>query len=394
MARLAISLLLSLVVGAALYYALANKMVPEVQATPVEALLCGIAASGLVLLILDKLQTSLLKSRIAARLAELPNFEADITRRLADLESRMASADGPGNSAASHFGGLSSVLDEASANADNDKGLDSAAANVIPFEAAGRIKDAPVQARRGKSRPGNSDITEMIEMGKIEAWFQPVITLPGRKPRFLEAVPHFPETPGHEAFALKNLRSQAPLVDRQMLARSISLARKLDRDGQACTILWPVDRLTLNDRANFEAVEPTLDANAGRAHLIMPVLQWRHFRDFDADTIARLETLRGLGYQMALANCPSSGAVEGALATGMFRILMVDAELLVSDGLNWRELQKNEDFTAYSAELAATSVETEEQVMDLIDGDVLLAQGSLFSKPKRLKPELASAAKG
>ena len=88
---------------------------------------------------------------------------------------------------------------------------------------------------------------------------------------------------------------------------------------------------------------------------------------------------------------------------GLFDMVMVDAELLTSESEAWREAltmpiagrtgRGRNAASMAEHEIIATNVDTEIQVMAMIDTDILLAQGDLFSAPKRLRDDRPSAAK-
>ncbi|MEZ5871782.1 MAG: EAL domain-containing protein [Nitratireductor sp.] len=445
MARYLAIPLIALTFGAASGYALLKYGSYLMPVSMIDAVLAG-AISSILLVALGAYLVFVRYWQLAARMQQgLSGFEADIVRRLARLEAKTEKDVEKGDRSAFSASFSESVAElRALANEDlesdftsdhdyEDHEGENPAGNVIRFDPAGRNRDA-AQPRNGiadgtmspdgtiagarKVRLTQARLDEALSTGLVEAWFQPVVTLPGRKTRLLEAVAHVNDLQklhsGEGSSRSKSARqvgegqlqgyaSHAGQIDHLMLVRGSTLARKLDRQDQSCTILWRMDINTIRDEAAFDACNVTLNNSSPGPRLIKPLVEWRHLRSLDDAGMARLHLLVEEGYRLAISNCPSPQRMAEALESGLFDLVLADAELLCSESEEWRQaltrsaskLAKGRSGEAVKGEpeMVAINVDTEAQVMALLDNDVLLAQGTLFSAPKRLRDDKASAAK-
>ncbi|MEZ5790867.1 MAG: hypothetical protein R3D34_08780 [Nitratireductor sp.] len=459
MARYLAVPLVALLAGAVSGYALHSFGGALLKTTLLEAVLAGAVIACLLMVV----AANLVFARywhVASRLQKgMGIYEADITRRLAALEiavgnlaqtaqqlgerQPLVSAENAATNlrASAVERGYGDDTEFLASSGQGDAGSQSAPANnVIRFDPASRGREAgetqhgetnvpaiatPTGSSARKIRLTQQRLADALEKGQVDAWFQPVVTLPGRKTRLLEAVPHVEgaqpsggRTTGSKAEAgerngsrqvsgqLQGYSSHAGQIDHLMLVRASTLARRLDREDRGCTLLWRMDLATIRDAASFDACKVTLKGAAPGPRLIKPLIEWRHLRSLDDAGVARLHSLAEDGYRLAIANCPNPQQMAQAMESGLFDLVMIDAELLTSESEAWRDgvtrLETGRQAGGRTGaavpprlgiEIVATNVDTEMQVMALIDNDILLAQGGLFSAPKRLRDDGPSAAK-
>jgi len=366
MARPLVIPLIAALVAGAIGYSLASFAIPGLpRLSPYEAALAGGLAFFLLLALASHAVNARLAARIEARLGGLDAFDSDLRKRVTRLEARIGEIAEAAPKAAPAGEPQAKVEEPASEGA-----------TVIPFEARGR--GAP-QARLSGER-----LDQALGDDAIEAWFQPVVTLPGRKTRFFEASPHLRGQAGGKARRLDPGYAGAAEIDRRMLTQSLTLLRELDRAEKALGVIWQVHLPLLDDATAFSAVERMLEANRAFAGQLICRIDHRDHGRLDQAQADRLHRIRALGFEMALGNCPAPTARDAALESGLFSILMIDAARLVASRLDGAAAKSHtaRGLGRGAAEIVASNVTGEEQAVALIDLDVMLAQGDFFSPPR------------
>jgi EAL domain-containing protein (putative c-di-GMP-specific phosphodiesterase class I) len=178
-------------------------------------------------------------------------------------------------------------------------------------------------------------------------------------------------------------------VDLQMLDQAIRLARELEQGNRNCGVIIRLNWRQSGLPGNAEKLLGIASASSGLCDRLLFEVPLPDFSRFDAKSNKLLVALRDLGYQMALSQCGDSGTAERALLTGLFRFVMPDSNLLMSpDRIAMFRLLKIEgpDGRNVPIEIIAKGIENEEAAIEMIDQNILLAQGPLFSPARPLKP--------
>lgn len=345
-----------------------------------DAVLFGAAIFFFVLALANHVAATRLAGRLRARLAGLDEFDADLRRRVGKLETVLAQlaldqARQPAAGPAAERREAGAATTVAEADADDAK--------IIRFDPDARQRPVPSTAR-----PAGARLADALEHDAIQAWFQPVVTLPGRKTRFLEAIAYLAPRDGDEAAPGRRIEpgyATDPEIDRSLLLQSLTLLRELDRAEKALGIIWPIHGTLLADVAAFTAVDRILEANSAFAGQLVARIDHRDYCGLDAGQIARLHRVRELGFAVALGRCPVPATNVEAVRSGLFSILFMDAARLIAA---WLELDRPKSQAVAppaGVEIIACDVASEEQAMALIDQDILLAQGDFFSQPRPLR---------
>jgi len=333
----------------------------------------------------------------------LAAFEADMRRRIARLESgmeqgvetRMAvNAIGHARGHAANETPAESKAGSVGAPQAGEPGSESD--KVIQFDPAARGHGAHLpQARLIGAR-----LAQALDRNQIEAWFQPIVSLPGRKTRFFEAVAYLTEAPEGKAKhaaqsdegsdigrAIEPAYSSAPEIDRRMLLQSMRLLRELDRTGKHAGVIWRLHQTTLADTHAFAGIERILDANGALGGRLIARIDHRDYASLDAAQTDRLHRLREMGFTLAIGNCPDTRSAREAVKSNLFAIVIIDiARIVVDDGEErpiHRVVARGQGHP--EVEIIASGVSDEQQAMALIDQDILLAQGDFFSEPRPMR---------
>lgn len=343
-----------------------------------DAIVAGAAIFFVVLALAHHHAANRMAGRIRERLSGLDSFDADLRRRVARLEETVARIALDGRTAAS-----AGPAPDATAAPTNGNATE-ADDNIIRFNRDARQRPEP----QPSARPAGARLAEALEGNAIQAWFQPIVTLPGRKTRFLEASPYLVSGKDAGRDVARRIEpgyGNSPEVDRRMLLQSLTLLRELDRAERALGVIWPIHLPLLDDFAAFHSVERILETNSAFAQHLVARVDHRDFAGLNNEQTGRLHRIRELGFSLALGNCPVPATDVEPARSGLFKVLFMDAEKLIA---NWLEIdapKAGRSAAEIEAEIVASGVATEEQAMALIDQDILLAQGEFFSLPRPLR---------
>jgi hypothetical protein len=260
--------------------------------------------------------------------------------------------------------------------------------NVVSLETAQR--ERAQQERRLK--PRSQDMDAAIAEGRFEAWFQPVVTLPQRKTAYLLAVPHLavsrgPALPREEWARAAARLGRASVADQQTLVQAIKLVRDLRRKGKPCAVIWHASRATLQDGQRFSEILDLLKANSALRDLVVCEISLSDYRQLKAEETDRLFGLRDAGCRLCLGGCADLVAMAKALKSGIFSLAAVEARAIIEGAaadISTGGLEPG-------SEIIATNVLNEADAIALIDFEIGLALGPLFSPPRPLKRDLGAS---
>ena len=305
------------------------------------------------------------------------------SKRLKALEARLRPSDVP---AGTHYIANSNRAVEAMQNGAVELGGDS---KVISIDKAKRSGKA---AAKAEPAPGKIDLAECIENDRVKMYLQPIVSLPGREVPAYEVLASVAQEDGKRIPATElagvNSKELLPKVDQAMLKQAIGLLRKLKRERQTIDLYWNISKASLNLVRHLEAIADIFNANRNLLSHLVVEISLDDYTSLTKKQMSALAKLRELGAGLAIERCEDVEASIRAIETGMFSHIKFPADMMEhyvgedteSEGQKLAEAARN-----HPIRVIASHVEQEHQVLSLIDVDVELAQGLLFSEPKPLQ---------
>ncbi|KMO35154.1 EAL domain-containing protein [Methylobacterium aquaticum] len=223
----------------------------------------------------------------------------------------------------------------------------------------------------------------------LEIHLQPIVSLPQRKVAFYEALARLRvgETLLSPAEFVRVLErhGRTTELDRLMLARVTAIGQHLASRGSETPVAYSLSPGSLFEPGFLRAVGRLIDLHpelAGRLILALPQRSWR---SLDAEQASALRSLRE----------------RIGLAVDRVVDPRLDAATLAARGASYAKVGVDTLLSEHGADLAlalarsgirlvAEGVEREADVPDLIDLDLPLAQGTVFSPPRVVRPEVLS----
>ncbi|AWN54098.1 EAL domain-containing protein [Methylobacterium sp. 17Sr1-1] len=259
--------------------------------------------------------------------------------------------------------------------------------SILPREAAPAPR-RPFVPEPAAETHSEAEILAALAQG-LEVHLQPVVSLPQRKVAFYEALARLRVgeallSPA-EFLRVLERHGRTTELDRLMLARVTAIGQHLASRGSETPVAYALSPGSLFEPGFLRAVGRLIDLHpelAGRMILALPQRSWR---SLDAEQASALRSLRE----------------RIGLAVDRVADPRLDAAALASLGASYAKVGLDTLLGEHGAALAvslarsgirlvAEGVERETDVPDLIDLDLPLAQGAVFSPPRVVRPEVLS----
>jgi cyclic-di-GMP phosphodiesterase TipF (flagellum assembly factor) len=261
------------------------------------------------------------------------------------------------------------------------------------------VREARAAGERSEIRRFGA-VMEALENDRIELHLQPVVSLPQRKSRFYEVLARLrlaDETILVPAEFLPVLEKSGFVTDfdRKVLTRAASIARHLSGRGSDARVSCNLSPASLEGGILRAAVR-VAEAYPDIADRLVLELSQRCWRALDADAAGTIAVLRQKGVGFALDRATDLRLDPLALAERGVGYVKLPVELLLRPetgrGLDIAVGDLAAVLTRAGIRLVAERVEREEDVPNLIDLDVALAQGFVFAPPRAIRPEVLTPA--
>jgi cyclic-di-GMP phosphodiesterase TipF (flagellum assembly factor) len=397
-----------------------------------------VALTALTFLVLYNAVSMRLRDRsdVGGQIADLSRGTADLARQVAEFGRRLALVEGRVVSANSaNQDRVQSVSGEiaelgvlvqqlALSVANHDDMLSSRApANdppehrqtQLPFVAeAAQESVAPAAEPAAAVTPSSTDasaagrssaqmlaaVKSAVEANHIDIYLQPMVTLPQRKVRFYEAVTRLRDdkdeilTPD-DFIGTAEAAGLMGRIDHAVMLRCIQVLRRLLVRNKEVGIFCNVAAATLSNPATFAQCLDFLEANRALAASFVLEFKQSTFRNLGPRETEHLAALAQRGYRFSIDHVTDLRIEPRELADRGVRFIKVPAALLLDQRQTSASDIHPSDLSdllgRFGIDLIAERIEGERAVVDLLDYDVRFGQGFLFSAPRPLRPETASA---
>lgn len=274
------------------------------------------------------------------------------------------------------------------------------------FEDAARPRTEPSFVAPDGPFAGMSEADAMalvrraVDRDGVEVFLQPIVTLPQRRVAFYEALGRLRLDTGEmvDAADFVPLAREAgvmPVVDNIMLFRCVRIVRRMSLKSKDVGIYCNISARTLADAEFFQQFVDFIGDNRGLAESVIFELSQAEFDALGPIEQANLEALGELGFRLSVDNVRRLDLDCARLADRRVRFVKVDGDLLINPpeaaGANIHAADLGRLLQRYGVQLIATRIESEAQVVDLLDYDVALGQGRLFSPPRPVRSDVLRA---
>lgn len=244
-------------------------------------------------------------------------------------------------------------------------------------------------------------ILAALNSNRVELHLQPIVVLPQRRVRYYEALTRIRDSHGElleaAAFMPEAVRSGlVARIDNLLLFRSIQVIRRLLARNRDAAIFCNVSSLSLVDDTFFPGFLEFVQNNRNFAEILVFEFSQEDVAAMGAVELECLTALSDIGFRFSIDRITDMKMDFKAWAARGFKFAKLNADYLTGR----REVEHGHihpsDFGdllhRYGMELIVDHIETEAQVLEVLDFDVELAQGFLFSPPRPVRAEILQGA--
>ncbi|MCA1297736.1 EAL domain-containing protein [Stappia indica] len=276
-------------------------------------------------------------------------------------------------------------------------------ASRAPREAVPPVERTRVRHGTPPARHGRPDlamrqtIQEALDTSRVDLYLQPMVTLPQRQVRDYEALTRIRDANDTMLepvdFIEEAVRARLmPAIDNLMLFRAIQVLRRLSSRNRSSGLFVNVSSQTLVDERFFPGFLDFLRGQEGYGeHLTFEFTQ-RDVADMGALEHESLAALADLGFRFSVDRVTDLRMDFKALADVGFRYVKVHANRLIGGEALQTSHIHPADFSdllrRFGMELIVDHIETEAQALEVLDLEVRIGQGYLFSPPRPVRPEV------
>ena len=248
-----------------------------------------------------------------------------------------------------------------------------------------------------------------LDAGRVDLYLQAVVSLPQRRTQFYEGFSRLRDETGRVLMPAEFLSVAEPgglvaAIDNLMLFRCVQIVRRLARQDRKVGIFCNISLASLGDEEFFPPFMEIMAANRDLAGALIFELGQAAFDARGAIQARNMAKLADLGFRFSIDKVTNFGLDFQDLARADVAFVKIAAPLLLdelhdADGrLTLRSLPDLEaaDLAAlarrHGVELVVEKVESERQVVDILELDISLGQGHLFGEPRPIRDAVLAEA--
>lgn len=244
-------------------------------------------------------------------------------------------------------------------------------------------------------------VRRAVEANRIDIFLQPIVTLPQRKVRYYECFTRLRSEDGETIFPTDYLdvaerAGIMPGLDNQILLRSVHLLRRLASRSRDVGLFCNISPTSLASAVFFRDVMAFLEENRGLAEMLILELPQATVQTLGAVEIEALGALAEMGFRFSVDQVTDLRGNFGLLQARGFRFAKISADLMLDNqaalGSDIHPADLANHFARLGIDLIVDHVETEGQVVDLLDYNPKYGQGFVFSPPRPVRNEMVQGA--
>ena len=263
---------------------------------------------------------------------------------------------------------------------------------------------APRKAEAAMPAAPKSEMLDVIQRAlidnRVDLHVQPIVGLPQRKLKFYEALSRLRAPDGRTIMPAQYLAvaEEAGLmstVDNLLLFRSVQFIRRLTARQRDVGVFCNVSLASLTDAQFFPQFVDFMRAHRDLIDQIVFELPQSAYDAMGPGEEASLAELAKLGFPFSMDHVTSLNFDLDAMRRRGVRFVKVAPSVLLAPGAREVEGIAIEDLRPLLARngiaLIGERIETERQVVDLLDFEIDYGQGFLFGEPRAVKDDAADA---
>lgn len=272
-----------------------------------------------------------------------------------------------------------------------------------PASGNGITNGASTQAYATNSPLGHLDDADVLDMvrqsiadNKVDLYLQPMVTLPQRKVKYYEALTRLRSKDGKLILPADYIRVAEPagimpMIDNLLLYRSVQVVRQLTRRNRDVGVFCNISAHSLVDTEFFPQFIDFMEHNRSLAGSMFFEFSQSVVSGLGPVEVESMSALADHGFRFSMDHVTALDFNPQDLSERGFKFVKVPADLLLSSsedtGAQIHPADLSDLLGRNGIKLVAEKIETESTVVNLLDYDVTLGQGFLFSEPKPVRGE-------
>lgn len=248
-------------------------------------------------------------------------------------------------------------------------------------------------------------IRDALLENRVDLYFQPVVGLPQRRTAFYESFTRLRDSTGRVIMPAEYLQVAEPeglvsAIDNLLLFRCVQIVRRLGKGDRRVGVFCNISPASLADERFFPQFLGFMADNRDLAGALVFELGLAAFRDRTAVQARNMGRLADLGFRFSLDKVAELDLDLADMERADVKYVKVSAPVLL-DGLvdagGRLAVRGRRDLDAadyadllrrHGVELVAEKVETERQVIDVLELDIAYGQGNLFGEPRPIRDDV------
>jgi len=237
---------------------------------------------------------------------------------------------------------------------------------------------------------------------RVDLYLQPVVSLPQRRTVFYESFSRLRDDTGRVMMPAEYLSVAEPeglvaAIDNLLLFRCVQIVRRLAKQDRKVGIFCNISLASLADESFFPQFLEFLSANKDMAGALIFELGQSAFDRRGSVEARNMARLADLGFRFSLDKVNDLDLDFQDLSRADVKFIKVGAQMLLdqleeSDGRlvikSLPDLHAS-DFSRltrrYGVEVIIEKVESERQIVDLLELEIAFGQGHLFGEPRAIR---------
>jgi len=241
------------------------------------------------------------------------------------------------------------------------------------------------------------EVRRSIEANKIELYLQPIVMLPQRRVRYYEALSRLKSDNGRvllpgDYIPLAENNGYMPVIDNVMLFRSVQVLRRLEQRSNARGVFCNISVHSLLDPEFFSEFISFMEQNRNLADSMYFEFSQRIIDHCGPVELESLRALSSLGFRFSLDQVTNLKMDFQALHDKGFRTLKISSDIFLNGmaeaGARIHPADMRSYLERFGMQLIVEKIEDEKNLTSVLEHNVRLGQGYLFSEPRPVRPEV------
>ncbi|WP_448192699.1 EAL domain-containing protein [Azospirillum sp. sgz301742] len=231
-------------------------------------------------------------------------------------------------------------------------------------------------------------VRDALRADRIDIYLQPIVSLPQRRHRFYEVFSRVRANDGatlrpDRYIAIAEREGLIATIDNLLLVRCIQLIRETERRQHQIGFFSNISPATIGDAEFMKQFLEFMAQNQTLVPKLVFELGQDDIKAGQAVTQAILAQLARLGFRFSMDQVDDLAAVDvEALARNDFRYLKLDCARLLKFEPRPRAAELLKRCREHEVDVIVEKIETENQLIELLDLGVDFGQGYLFGEPR------------